>query len=260
MLRRTFVLSILALLLTSSLAAAGTPTRLTVRVLSKDAKFVGTSMGGVEIQVRDADSGELLARGLTAGSTGDTGRIMRTDRKRGTALATPDAAKLDLVLDLDEPKLLEISARGPRAQRQGEQQIAVTQWIVPGKHLDAGDGVLLELPGVVVDVLAPATHSRVVGLPAAVSVEANVTMMCGCPLTPGGLWDSNLFEIRALVSLDGQRRPDLDFDLAYAGTASRFAGTLDAPEPGAYDLTVYAYQPATGNTGLDRATVLVAGE
>ncbi|MCB1056065.1 MAG: hypothetical protein KDD11_11235 [Acidobacteria bacterium] len=260
MLRKTSSLILLALLCASTSLLAATPTHLTVRVLSKDAKFVGTSMGGVEVLVRDAETGELLAQGVTSGSTGDTARIMRTDRQRGMTLSTEGSAKVDLVVDLDEPTLVEISARGPLAQRQSAQRVSLTQWMLPGKDVDTGDGLLLELPGTVVDVLAPATHSAVTGVPAEVSVEVNVTMMCGCPLSPGGLWDSNGFEIRALVSLDGERRADLDFDLAYAGTVSRFAGTLKAPEPGAYDLTVYAFQKATGNTGLDRATVIVVGE
>ncbi len=40
------------------------PTHITVHVLAKGAKFIGTSMGGVEITIRDADTGELLAKGV----------------------------------------------------------------------------------------------------------------------------------------------------------------------------------------------------
>jgi hypothetical protein len=32
-----------------------------------------------------------------------------------------------------------------------------------------------------------------------IDVRANVMMMCGCPIEPGGLWDANAFEVAALI-------------------------------------------------------------
>jgi hypothetical protein len=55
--------------------------------------------------------------------------------------------------------------------------VSATQWVVPGKHITAGDGWVLELPGLVVDVQAPPTHTRLEGTPQAVRLQANVTMM-----------------------------------------------------------------------------------
>ena len=52
------------------------PTKVAVRALSKGAKFIGTSMGGVRIVIRDAATGEILVQGLTQGTTGETKRIM----------------------------------------------------------------------------------------------------------------------------------------------------------------------------------------
>jgi len=37
------------------------PTNIVIRIMAKDAKFVGTEMGGVQITLRDAETGELLA-------------------------------------------------------------------------------------------------------------------------------------------------------------------------------------------------------
>lgn len=45
--------------------------------------------------------------------------------------------------------------------------------------------------------------------------------------------------------------------LEYAGEASRFRVTLTAVEPGAHEILVYAFHPETGNTGLDRTTVII---
>ena len=36
--------------------------------------------------------------------------------------------------------------------------------------------------------------------------------------------------------------------------SSQFSATLTLDKPGAYESIVYAFDPATGNTGLDRAS------
>lgn len=157
--------------------AVAEPTRVTVRVLSKDAKFLGTSMGGVRVSIRDADTGEILAEGIARGGTGDTARIMSEGRKRGEVLATPDAANFTAVLDLDEPRRVEVIAFGPLAQLEPAARVSATQWLVPGKHVDQGDGRLLVMPGLAVDVLSPPAHARLGAALMNVSLRANLTML-----------------------------------------------------------------------------------
>lgn len=236
-------------------AVPAVATDLEVHVISKGAKLIGTSMGGVRVLVEDADTGEVLARGVTAGSTGDTRHIMGTDHGRNAPLATGDGAAFTTTLELRQPRRLRFVAYGPLAQRQAANEASVTQWVVPGKHLTGGDGVLLEIPGFAVDALAPRTHSRLSGLPREVPVEANVTMMCGCPIEPGGLWNADGYEIGARVLRNGS--PFAEIELPYAGAASHFVGTFQATEPGLYEITVYAYDPENGNTGVDFTTVIL---
>jgi hypothetical protein len=243
-----------ALLLALTAPAAATPTRIEVRVLSKGAKFVGTSMGGARVVVRDADTGEILARGVTAGGTGDTGRVMKQAQRHHDPVSDETAAVFRATLELDAPRQLEVEAFGPLGQRQSAGRATSTMWVVPGRHVTGGDGWLLELPGFVVDVLEPPAHQRRSGV-RSVAVRANVTMMCGCPIEAGGLWDANAYEVRALVSRGGA--PLGEIPLAYTGETSQFAGEVAVPEPGAYEIVVYAHDPATGNTGLDRTTVIV---
>lgn len=231
-------------------------TRIDVRVISRGAKFIGTSMGGVQVTLRDARTGELLAQGKTSGSTGDTERIMKDAHKRNATLATADAAVFSTYLDIEEPRLIEVTAYGPLAQRQSANTISATQWVLPGKHLSGGNGWLLEMPGFVVDVLEPPVHKGLSGVPQKITVTANVTKMCGCPITPGGLWDADEYEIRALVRRNGESMPDLP--LEYAGEASQFTGTLTVSQPGTYEITVYAFDSETGNAGLDITTVNVS--
>ena len=135
-------------------------TEVTVRVLSRDAKFVGTSMGGARVTIRDAATGELLAQGVTRGSTGSTERLMRSPRARDAEISSPGSAAWETSLDLERPTLLEITAHGPLAQLQSAVSASTTRWVVPGKGLAGGDGVVLELAGFAVDLLAPPAHVR----------------------------------------------------------------------------------------------------
>lgn len=239
----------------SGLSARAEPTQIEVRVLSRGAKFVGSSMGGVQVTIRDADSGELLAEGVTAGSTGDTARIMQAEGRRHDPVSSEDAAVFRTTLELETPRHLEVSALGPLAQRQAANRVSSSMWVVPGKHVTGGDGWLLELPGFVVDVLDPPAHQRLRSAPRTVRVRANVAMMCGCPIEPGGLWDASRFEVHAIVSRNGQRLREVA--LRYAGETSQFAAELEDLAPGTYEVLVYAHDPENGNTGLDRTTFII---
>lgn len=158
--RATLALSVLlAAGPVSPAPAQAEETRVTVRVLSKDAKLIGSSMGGARVTIRDADTGELLADGVTEGSTGDTGLLVVEPRPRYADLGTEGAAGFEAVLDLDRPTRVEVTAYGPLAQLQAAVSAGTTQWIVPGKHLTGPGSVLIELSGFVVDVLEPAVHS-----------------------------------------------------------------------------------------------------
>ena len=151
-------------------------TKITVRVLSKDAKFIGTSMGGARVSIKDADTGELLASGVTQGSTGNTRRIMLQDRKRGIPLSSEGSARFTAVIHLDEPRRIEVSAYGPLGQRQAANTVSSTQWVIPGRHIDEGDAWLLVMPGFAVDVLSPPAHSQHT-VDHSISLKANIVMM-----------------------------------------------------------------------------------
>lgn len=152
------IISLAILALTG--VAAAEETRLTVRALSQDAKFIGTSMAGARVTVTAVETGRLLAEGTTRGSTGDTSQILGEGRRRAGTLSSPGAARFDATLDIDRPTLVEIRAYGPLAQRQSAVSASQTLWLLPGKHMDSGDGVVLELAGFAVDILSPAAHSR----------------------------------------------------------------------------------------------------
>ncbi len=108
-------------------------TRIVIRAKAEDAKFIGTSMGGALVIVKDALSGAVLSQGMIRGSTGDTKRIMSTPWVRGERLADENTACYVAKLDLEEPKLIEIVIFGPYGQPQAMAKASVTTWVVPGK-------------------------------------------------------------------------------------------------------------------------------
>jgi hypothetical protein len=246
----------LAVMLSSLTTARAGETRIDVRVISKGAKFIGTSMGGAEITISDADTGQLLAQGKTVGGTGDTRKIMQRRFRYHASVATEEAAVFRATLTLDEPRQIKITARGPLAQRQATATATVTQWAVPGKHITGGDALTLELPGFVVDILNPPAHQKVAKSDETIDLNANITMMCGCPIEPDGLWDANEFEVAALIKRNGKKVDEVS--LRYAGSTSQFTAKLKASEPGIYEITVYAFDPANGNTGVDKTTIVVS--
>lgn len=152
-------------------------TRISVRVKTKDAKFLGSSMGGALVTLRDARTRELLASGRTSGATGDTDRILSRPRTGWDVLSDETSACFRTELDLEEPRLLEVAAYGPLAQSQSALQCSSQQWVVPGKHIDRGDAWLLELPGIAVDIYYPPAHSRVPAGGDPLELRANVIMM-----------------------------------------------------------------------------------
>lgn len=216
------------------------PTNIVVRAHSKDAKFIGTSMGGVAIQVTDAKTGNLLASGLTSGGTGDTDRIMIQPRKRGDALAGAGDAAFKAILNIDRPTLVKVEATGP--QGHGAAAITVTSmmWVLPGQPV-AGDGWVLEFPGLVVEPIASGGELR-----------AKITLMCGCPITPGGMWNADDYTVTAWTEVGGQLMAPVV--LKYAGEPSMFEAAMPAGS-GKRNLVVTARDAKSGNVGVARLEV-----
>lgn len=225
-------------------------TKLVVRAKAKDAKFIGSSVGGAMILVRNADTGEILAQGLTSGSTGNTNLIMSTPQERHTRLADERTAKFETELELTEPTFVTIEAHAPYT-KPGNRVAASTQaWLIPGRDM-VGDGVILEIPGFVVDILNPRTY-QVLSIrdldSGFLTVQANIVMMCGCAISDGGLWDGSKMKVRAIIKRDGQKLGE--YPLLITETANLFEGRIPMTEPGNHEIIVYAFDPRTNNTGV----------
>lgn len=229
------------------------PTTILVRVLSHDAKLIGSGVGGARVTVRDADSGEVLAEGEHQGETGDTGLIMREPRQRGaTVYDTEGAAVFRAELRIEEPTVVEIVAEGPLDTPQATQRASKTLLVVPGFDF-LGEGVVLELYGFRVTLETPARVAAGDEIP----VRATVRMMCGCPTEPGGLWDSDDYTILARLHRDGEMVDEAPME--FAGETSNYTATLTAPGSGPVRVEVIAVDPGKANAGRATATVEIGG-
>ena len=235
-------------LLPSALPTLGQPveTRLLVRAVSHDAKIIGSNVGGVEITVRDGQTGEVLARGTQLGSTGSTELIMRKPREHGaTVFDTEDAGAFLATVELAAPRLVEVTAEGPLGTPQAMQRSSKTLWLVPGRDV-LGEGLVLVLNGFAVRLESPLPDgTSPAGEP--IGVKVHVEMLCGCPLTPGGLWDSDRIEVLARLLSGGEVIAEAP--LAYAGQRSKFGGAIVAPEAGVFELEVLAIDAERANFG-----------
>jgi hypothetical protein len=257
---------------------SGIPTAISVRVIARDGKFLGDDIGGALVTVRDAATKELLAQGTTSGGSGPNAPdgVMCVRLRRGQPLPTTAASAFNLCLDLDGPRRIEVTAYGPLAARQSANTVSATQWVYPGKDIRAGNGFLLELPGLIVQIVDPPTHFAPQVLPE-LPIRANVAMMCGCPIEPkhGSAricpdlpdndqpWLPEEFEVKAVIrSTGGSTGYTVEIPLTFTeippgNPAGQFTGIWKPPAAGGiFELTVYAYQAATGNTGVDLATLI----
>jgi hypothetical protein len=230
----------------------GVPTRVTVHVVTHDAKLIGTAVGGVLVTIRDPATGRVLAEGTHLGGTGDTKRLMQDARVRGEPLFTAaDGARWQATIALTAPTMVEVSAEGPLGYPDQMARTTKRLVLLPGRHVE-GDGLVLEMHGYVIDLLAPDTSTAVRG-GTTIPVRARVRMLCSCPTQPGGMWQVEAIAARLVQEGDVVR----EVPLAYASEASTYAGSLPSVPPGRYVLEVVAASPKAATFGVVRRRITV---
>jgi hypothetical protein len=235
----------------------GLPTRVVVSAIARGGKFLGDDIGGALVTIRDANTSQVLASGRTQGGSGPED-LMTIATTRAEPIPDQDAATFETTLLLDEPRLVEISAIGPLAAQGSSARATVTRWLLPGSAASDDNHVILTLDGLIVQILNPPTHFLpTTPAPLPISFQANVTMMCGCPIGPGLAWQPQDFQVTATITgPDGaQYELPLIWDAgAPDGAPSQFTGAWTAPAAGVYEATVTARQPVHDNVGVDRVT------
>lgn len=246
----------LAFLLLTSIIAQSTETKIIVRAKAKDAKFIGSSIGGAYVIIRNQTNQQIISEGITVGSTGNTNLIMNVPKKRGESIVDENTAKFIATIDIEEPTFISIEVRSPSNHKQSQIKAYTELWVIPGKDI-LGDGIILEIPGFIIDILEPRTHhyiplKDVKNTP--FQIKANMVMMCGCTIQKGGLWNSENIEVKTIIKKDGVYYKTIDMSLEIKNL---FEGNVILTTTGNYELIVYAYDKRTGNTGVDKVNYII---
>jgi len=245
------------LLLTAGIGAdlaAQTPTRVLVRAVAHDAKIIGSNVGGARIMITDPSTDNVLADGIQEGSTGDT-RLIMTERppRHETMFDTPGAAHYTAELMLDGPTVVDITAVGPLDNPEATTRTTKRMLLMPGRHVE-GEGVILELNGFTVDWLTPAPNGELAA-GEQIPVRARVTMLCGCPTEPDGLWDSKDIDIRVRVFSGDELLQE--HVMNFSGETSIYEATLSGLNAGSHRVEVTASDAEHANFGRASRTLLV---
>ena len=225
--------------------AAAESTAVTVRVISQDAKFVGDHTGGAGVVLRDVETQAVLAEGRTQGGTGDTDLIMKSTG-RSPQRAGPGAAAFSAVLDIDHPTLIRLEVRGPLDRPGSAVRVTAERWFMPGEPVTTGDGWVVELPGIAVTPTVTVQNG-------ALAITARIEPLCGCPITPGGLWSAENYSVSA--SLWSGKRRLAQVPLNFAAAPGGYTGTMPADATQPQTLVIFARNLVTGATGLSQVPV-----
>ncbi|MDT8312000.1 MAG: hypothetical protein RQ732_11180 [Methylophaga sp.] len=219
------------------------PTQIMVRAKAVDAKFIGSSVGGVRAIVEDAETGEILDEGWINGDTGDTKVLIENPIKRGQRQTDDKTAGYLATVDIDAPRLLRFKLMGPYADRQSMQESTMTSWVIPGKDI-LGDGIVINMSGFIVD-----GWTRVIQ-GGQVDIMTKASLLCGCPITKDGHWQGDNYEATTIIMKDGKKIEEVT--MALKGPDGMFNGQTRITEPGHYKAIIYLYDKNTGNVGVDR--------
>ncbi len=238
------------------LSVSAKETKIVVRAKARDAKFIGSSLGGAYVIIRNKVNNQILAEGKTSGQTGNTDLIMKTPKSRDLSIADGQTAGFMATIDIDEPTFVSIEVSSPLNLKQAQAKVSTELWLIPGKDI-LGDGIILEIPGFIIDILKPRTHQYI----SLTSIknkpfqfQANVVMMCGCVIEKGGVWNSDDIEVKGILKKDGKLVKEVNLSLV---STNLFEGDLPIDFEGNYEMTVYAYHPKSGNTGVDKVNYVV---
>ncbi len=248
-----FVLALITLSV-SAQALTAKETDFLITVKAKDAKFIGTAAGGAQIIIKNRLTGDTLASGVTYGGTGDTDKIMADDIKRDAVIVDENTAKLEFSLEFWEPTPVTIIAKAPLGQAQSMVTVSRDMLLIPGKDYASGNGIMIEIPGLSVDVISPTPNSRFPFDPnVPVTIEANVMELCGCLIEEGSPWPPERFEVEAHVYKGGLYITSIT--LPYSNEPSIYGTNLKVPVPGHFRIHVTAFDTVTKEAGMDTTTV-----
>ncbi len=282
------------------------PTRITVRILAHGAKAMYPRFGARvvirnaetneildqgEVEGTSGDTAALMKAGyhrtsgrygLTRNDEGVAAVINKGEAMENVLFLTPenfkrkgveiipyspkdDGAKFTGTLLVSKPTVVRIEAIGPLKYSQATMTDSITTLILPGRHI-GGQGIVLNLRGLVVDIAAPKEEETVrTGGNNEVPVSFTMNMMCGCPIfeDPDNPWQPGMFTFYVEAYYDGALYYDKEIHAQDVITGrSTFHISLPLPEKiheekSMIKLRIMGAQPDLANYGMDEVTFRV---
>jgi hypothetical protein len=236
-------------------AALAIPTPVIVRVVAYHAMALGDNVGGASVTIRDAATGVVLASGRQSGPSGDAKVIMQTPHLQAEPVySVRESASFTAELQLTQPTLVEIVGEGPLKFPHAMRRASKMMLLYPGKAV-TGDGIVLELDGLLVTIEGPTTE-RPLGIGDEGTVGATVKMLCGCVVEPFGIWDSRRMDLYGELRLG--EKVIQRIDMYHQGPKGLFTGNFKIPRSlkgeKSVSLRVVAADPENVNVGFDEVT------
>jgi hypothetical protein len=183
-----------------------------------------------------------------------------------------DAAKFETTLSLTKPTMLNIEAYGPLMPPHSTVSTMVKVLVLPGEDV-TGDGIVLELRGLIVDAKASLKNKELMAdnVKDGITVPFYMNMLCGCPITPGGKlgipWEAEGFKITTQAYYKGKLYYNdvKTADKLYENVSS-FVTKVPLPKDlpaGVYKkemvkIRILAAQPEQANYGMDEFSVYLS--
>lgn len=230
-------------------------TSVTVRVVASHAMALGDNVGGAAVTIRDAETGAVLASGRQAGPSGDSKTIMQTPHLQTEPIySVRESASFTAELQLAKPTLVEVIGEGPLKFAHAMRRASKTVLLYPGKAIN-GDGIVLELNGLLVNIEAPGPD-RPLGIGDEGIIRATVRMLCGCIVEPFGIWESRKMDLYGELRLG--EKVIQQIDLYHQGPKGLFTGNFQIPRwlngKTEISLRVVASDAEGVNVGFDEVT------
>lgn len=251
--------TILTTLTSCALLALATPahavdTNVSISVKSKDAMFIGESVGAAYVIVRDKRDGDILVEGRTTGNSGKRDLIMATSAARDTVIVDEETSRFEFSLDLYEPTPVTVEVSGPYAQRQSLAKASADYLLIPGKDYTQGNGIIVEIPGFIVDVMSPPANRKAkFSAEGTLPLQVNVTKLCGCHIDKDGPWPPERYEVEAAIYRGEVLLASLKLDKAEQ--PGIYGTNLKFEEAGTYRVVVTAFDSKTLEGGIDSTTI-----
>lgn len=228
--------------------ASGTKTKISVRALAFGGKFIGDAVKFAKIDIyKPGASKKPIASGLTdqglvegTDGSGVTALIMGQPYPWGYPVRADQATDFTAEIPLTEPSVLTFVAT---SRADPSISVSVNRLVLPGVPLTGNMAVVVVVPGLLVDLVTPATKTPV-AKGTSTTITAQVRMMCGCKVD-NLFWPAGNFDVQAIISHGGKSDA---LSLSYLGEPSLFSADYVFPKPGTYEIQIVATE-INGNSG-----------